>query len=258
MLKPPPDKTRVQSVQRALQLLKLFTRDYPEWGVADLGRKLGLPKSIVFRLLMTLHDEGFVEQNRDTLKYRLGRTILQISAVYSDQNDIARVGDRYLRELVMEAGVGGLIGILDGTTYLCLLSVPSGGLLDIHLRPGDRRPAHATAAGKVLLSGLSDDAVRALFSDETLVAITPNTIRTVAQLLRELDKIRAQGYATNYDESFRGLTAVAAPIRSPRGQVVAAIALGWVTHSFSGSRVPQLTQLTVKAAEDISHCLGDV
>ncbi len=254
----PPDKTRVQSVQRAIQLLQIFTRDDPEWGVADLGRKTGLPKSIVFRLLTTLQDEGLVEQNRDTSRYRLGRTILQIAAVYSGQNDIARVGDRYLRELVAQAGVGGLIGIFDGTTYLCLLSVPSKSLLDIHLRPGDRRPAHATAAGKVLLAGLADDAVRALFTDETLVAITPYTVRTVDQLLRELDKVRSQGYSTNCDESFRGLTAVAAPIRNPRGQVVAAIALGWVTHSLPESRTPELTQLTVNAAEEISRCLGDV
>lgn len=257
-LRTPPDKTRVQSVQRALQLLLLFTHEAPEWGVADLSRKLSLPKSIVFRLLATLQDEGFVEQNRENSKYRLGSKVFEIAAVYSSQNDLITVGKRYLNELVAEAGVGGLISVLDGATYMCLVSVPSRSLLDIHLRPGDRRPAHATAAGKVLLAGLEDDAVRQLYPDGKLEAITPRTLRDVDQLLHALEVVRKQGYAATCDESFMGLTAVAAPIRNYQGHVIAAIALGWVTNSLAESQTLPLAQLTMQAADAISNHLGDV
>lgn len=257
-LKTPPDKTRVQSVRRALQLLRLFTQETSEWGVTELSRKAALPKSIVFRLLTTLQDEGFVEQNRENQKYRLGCRIFQIAAVYSSQNDLITVGKRYLNELVAETGVGGLISVLDGPMYMCLVSVPSRSLLDIHLRPGDRRPAYATAAGKILLAGLSDDAVRKLFPQGKLEPITPNTIRDVDQLLSALAVVRKEGYATTCDESFLGLTAVAAPIHNIEGHVVAAIALGWVTNSLPESRTQLLAKCTVKAADNISNHLGDV
>ncbi len=257
-LKTPPDKTRVQSVQRALQLLRLFTPETPEWGVAELSRRVALPKSIVFRLLTTLQDQGFLEQNRENSKYRLGCRIFQIAAVYSGQNDLINVGKRYLSVLVAETGVGGLISVLDGPMYMCLVSVPSRSLLDIYLGPGDRRPAHATAAGKVLLAGLSDGEVCKLYPGGKLEAITPNTIRHVDELLSALAVVRNEGYATTCDESFLGLTAVAAPIRNIQGHVVAAIALGWVTNSLPESRTRLLLKSTIKAAHDISDHLGDV
>lgn len=256
-MKSPSDKTRVQSVQRALRLLELFTHEVPEWGVAELSRKLSLPKSIVFRLLATLQDEAFIEQNCENQKYRLGRKVFKMSALYSSQNDLIRIGNRYLQQLVAAAGVGGLVAVPDGQMYMCLLSVPSRSLLDIHLRPGDRRPAHATAAGKVLLAALTEDALQDLYRDETLDPITPNTIRDVHQLSRALEMVREQGYATNCDESFTGLTAVAAPIRDYQGFVVAAIALGWVTSSFPESRLQHLAELTVQTAEEISQHLGN-
>ena len=251
------DKSRVQAVQRALKLLQVFTPDTPEWGISDLSRKFALPKPVVFRLLATMEDDGFIERNSENQKYRLGKMVFKMAAVYVRQNDLVRVGDRYISELAAETCHSVLIGLLDGTQYLCLLVVPSIRLVGINLRPGDRRPAHATAAGKVLLSGLEDGAVRALYPTGELDKITSHTVTDVEDLITELHRVRQQGYAEVLNESFDGLAAVSAPIRDYRGCVVAGLSISWPTHYVEEPEIPRLIHRVIEVAGNISHQLGD-
>ena len=255
--KPIQDKTRVQSVRRALQLLQLFNQEMPEWGVSDLSRKLMLPKAIVFRLLATMEDEGFIEQNPENQKYRLGKIVFKMAAVYTRHNTLINIGDRGLKNLAAETCQSALIGVLDGTSYMCLAVIPTQKLVGLNIHPGDHRPAHATAAGKVLLAGLDNKAVCALFPSGKLEAITRNTITDLDMLLSELDQVRKQGYAIAHDESYDGLSAVAAPIRDYRGRQIAALALGWLTPSVSDSEVSNFTQRVIQVAEEMSHQLGN-
>ncbi len=249
-------RKRVQSVQRALRLLLLFGQETREWGVTELSRSLQLPKTVVFRLLCTMQELGFVEQNPQSQKYRLGRSVFEIAVVYAGQSDLIGIADHFLRSLVAETQRTAQLGVLDGTMNLSLIVVPSPLMVRVNIRPGDRKPAHATATGKVLLAGLTDDAVRRLYPTGTLQVVTPTTLSTVDQLISQLDEIRAQGYSLNCEESTEGITGTASPVRDYQGRTVAGLSLSWPTQLVPQSEAAGLIQKVVLAAKEMSQRLG--
>ena len=81
-------RPHIQSVQRALEILQVFNQGRPELGVTELSKELMLSKAVIFRLLATMEQFGFIEQNPQNRKYHLGRTVFKIAAVYASQNDL--------------------------------------------------------------------------------------------------------------------------------------------------------------------------
>ena len=252
----PRNRNRVQSVERAISILRAFGPDAPKWGVTSLSAHLKLPKTIVTRLLATLEDAAFVEQDGGDRTYYLGRSIYELAGAYANRNELIRISNAFLVQLVAETGFTAQLSILDGKETVCLAACESPMVVRAVFYPGLRRPIHATASGKVLLSGLSDDAVRTLLCDQELRAITSNTITNISELLEQLVAIRQQGYATNYGESIEGLIAVATPVRNYQGQIVAAISLGFPKQFVTDAQVPKLIQQVVHTAQQVSQRLG--
>ena len=252
----PRNRNRVQSVERAISILRAFGPDAPKWGVTSLSAHLNLPKTIVTRLLATLEDAGFVEQDEADRTYYLGRSIYELAGAYANRNELIRISNAFLVQLVAKTGFTAQLSILDGKEIVCLAACESPMVVRAVFYPGLRRPIHATASGKVLLSGLSDDAVGTLLCDAELPAITSNTVTDIGELVKHLTTVRQQGYATNYGESIEGLIAVAATVRNYQGQIVAAISLGFPKQFVTADQIPKLIQQVVNTAHQVSQRLG--
>lgn len=252
----PRNRNRVQSVERALAVLRSFSPETPKWSVTSLSDHLHLPKTIVTRLLATLEDARFVEQDTSDRSYYLGRRIYELAGSYANRNELIRISNAFLVQLVAQTGFTAQVSVLDGKEIVCLAASESSMVVRAVFYPGLRRPIHATASGKVLLSGLSDEAIRALLADEKLAPITSNTITDIEELLKHLNTVRRQGYATNYGESIDGLIAIAAPVRNYQGQVIAAVSLGFPKQFVTDDQIPVLLQHVVNTTQQISQRLG--
>ncbi len=250
------NRNRVQSVERGLAILRAFTPETPKWGVTSLSAHLHLPKTIVTRLLATLEDASFVEQDPLDKTYYLGRSVYELAGSYANRNELIRISHDWLHQLVAQSGFTAQLSVLDGKEIVCLATAESAMVVRAVFYPGLRRPTHATASGKVLLSGLTDTAVRALFGNERLPAITSNTIVDLEALLQNLEIVRHQGYAINTGESIQGLTAVSAPVRNYQGQIVAAVSLGFPKQFVTDDQLPHLIEQFVNTAQQISRRLG--
>ena len=250
------NRNRIQSVQRAIAILEAFDLDTPTWGVTSLGAHLNLPKTIVTRLLATLEDAGFVEQDARDHTFSLGRSVYELAGRYASRNELIRIGNTNLAQLVSRTNFTAQLAVQDGKELVCLAVCESPMVVRAVFYPGLRRPCHATASGKVLLSGLSDDSIRALYSSDKLTRITANTIVDIEELLQHIILVRRQGYATNYGESIDGLIAIAAPVRNYQGEIIAAVSLGFPEQFVSEPQITELTQYVVKTAQQISQQLG--
>ncbi len=250
------NRNRVQSVERALAIVRAFGPETPKWSVTSLSDHLDLPKTIVTRLLATLEDAKFVEQDPADRSYYLGRCVYELAGAYAKRNELIRISNTFLVQLVAQTGFTAQLSVLDGKETVCLAASESPMVVRAVFYPGLRRPLHATACGKVLLSGLSDDAVRALLGDDKLPLVTSNTIANVEELLRNLATVRRQGYATNYSESIDGLIAVAAPVRNYQDQIVASVSLGFPKQFVTEDQIPVLIQHVVNTTQQISQRLG--
>lgn len=246
----------VQSVRRAIAILKAFSLEQPERGVGELSRQMGLHKSTVSRLMATLEEGGLLARNPETQRYRLGIELIGLAAQVLNHTDVREIARPLLRQLASDCQESVNLVVLDGGQVVNLdqFVAPARQVKNIG-RVGRRMWAHCTAAGKVLLAHLPSGELDLALSGE-MEAFTPHTITDPAHLRRELTQVQVQGYATVQEELEEGLNAVAAPIYDHTGKVAAAISVAGPAYRVTPERFPELVRQLLTAAGQISEQLG--
>lgn len=212
----------LSTVQNALRILRSFAIAEPEKRVTDLASELGLGKSTVSRLLATLASEGFVVQDRETKKYRLGFSVLTLNTVLTSNMEVNRESLPVLERLVHELGETAHIATLAGTDVGYLNVVECKRPIPILSHVGRRNPVHCTSSGKVLLAYQNKSVINQ-FVDRGLERYTANTITDADEFRSILANIKAQEYGTSVSEIREGVASIAAPIRDYTGRVVYAL-----------------------------------
>ncbi len=243
----------VQSVDRAVTILELLAKG-GELGVTEVAKDLGVHKSTAFRLIATLEQRGLVEQTEDRGKYRLGVGLLRLAGATTARLDVVQEARPICRQLAVDTGETVNIAVLSGTSALYLDQVAGSSALQPHNWVGQHIPLHATSNGKVLLSGLSPEALDKVLGG--MSAYTEATITTRSALRAELDKVRLAGYAVAVDELEVGLTAIAAPVRNAHGDVIASMSVSGPTFRLDQDKLANVVPACVAAAHEVSHRLG--
>ncbi len=244
----------IQSVQRAVALLRNVAAADADISVTALSRQLGLHKSTVSRLLATLHQEGLVERNPATGKYHLGWGVVTLAGAALERLSWPQVAHPHLVQLAQRTDETSNITVLSGRECINIDGVASPQPIQYVGRIGARTPLHATSTGKVLLAHLPTDQRRALLPDP-LPRFTPHTLTNFTALTQELDAVQARGYAIGNEELREGLAAVAAPIFDHSGQVIAAIAVSGPSYRITAQLEP-LAEAVQQTARAISAQLG--
>lgn len=219
------DRQVLSSVTNAARLLKQFSARDREFGVSELARRLGLGKSTVHRLLVTLAEQDLVEQDEFTGKYRLGLAIYDLGAAVATGLDLHEAIMPSMEQLRAATGETVQVAVLDGRQVVYIERLDSPNTLRLFLEVGRRNWAHCTGTGKVLLAYQSEFELEAILDGWRLPAVTPLTITDQHKLREALKEIRRQGYAHNLGESELGVLSVSGPIRDASGGVRAAISV---------------------------------
>ncbi|MDR5694144.1 MAG: IclR family transcriptional regulator [Armatimonadota bacterium] len=241
----------VRSLERALRLLDFMRMNGgPGLGVSELSRALGLSKAVVFRLLRTLEQYGYVVQEADR-RYRLGTKPLELASVVLRQFEVRQVAWPMMLALAERTGESVVLTVPGPDGVICVDTVDSPQQLRVSFRVGRITPWHAGAAGKLHLAFLPKEKIQKILS-QGLPRYTERTITDPALLLQELEQIRKQGYAFTIGELDPGVAAITAPIFDARQNVVAAISIGGPASRFTDERLPTLIREVRWAAQEIS------
>jgi DNA-binding IclR family transcriptional regulator len=226
-MKTPADERPVLgTIAKSGMVLDLFTRDRPEWGVSEVARSLGMPKSGAHSQLSALTQIGVLRRTA-TNRYRLGWRLISLTHALLDSVGFRQQVREELVKLVRCAGdqVAAHLSVIDGADIIPVDRVASDDAPATYLTPPGRRlPAHSTAGGKLLMamgSTAEPEAIERL----DLQQLTPATIVDHDQLFSTLAKIREEGLAWDIEETFEGVSAVAAPIRDRDGSVIASVSV---------------------------------
>lgn len=207
--------TLVPAVTRAVAILDLLaSQDGQPMSVSDLARTLGLPKSSTANLCGSLVDGGLVARRGGGMV--LGRKLAELGGRYlSTVNEIGEFYD-YCRSSRIFSQETVRASVLDGLDVLYLARHDGSRPLRLTSNIGDRFPATCTATGKAMMATL-DPAVLAdrLRGLSTLPTLTAKSVSTVAELLEELDDVRAQGFAVDDEETTIGVTCFAVAVGDP-------------------------------------------
>jgi DNA-binding IclR family transcriptional regulator len=246
----------VQSVERAIAILKSFSLERPERGVSELSRELGLHKSTVSRLMRTLEHGGLLSRSPETERYRLGVDLIGLAAQVASHMDVREVALPFLRELAEVCQDTVNLSAFDAGEVVNLVQfAPHARRIKNVGRVGRRMAPHCTAAGKVLLAHLPLDELNQVLRGR-LERFTPLTITDPDELRQELARVRERGYATVREELEEGLNVVAAPVHDHTGQVVASISVAGPAYRVTPALFPELAARLLDAAEKISIQLG--
>ncbi len=195
----------VQSIERAIAILRCFTEARPEWRVTELAHHLQLHKSTISRILATLEQEGLVAQHPETGKFHLGVGLISLAGVALGHLDARTVSQPHLNALVEISQETVNVTILDGNECVNIERVASPKPIRYVGWLGRRTPTYCTAAGQVLLAGLPEEKRAALLSRPFVLPISlgPRIMRAdtaaVADLLARL-KIRSVRYVDPCDD----------------------------------------------------------
>ncbi len=251
-MKKAPEGT--QAVIRAVGLLKAFSRERPEQGLAELSESMGLTKTTTHRLLSALVSEGLVAKNPATRAFRLGPAILALGSLALNSNSLRAVVEPELRMLAETTGEAATLEVPLEGKMLILAEVSGRNLVTVAAELGTRFPMHATSTGKAYLAALPEEEREALIVSP-LSRYTSSTITTIRELNRELERVRDRGYATAHDEIEEGASAVGVVLRSAQGTPLGGISLNGPTSRLTTDRIPPLARELVALAERLATSL---
>lgn len=245
----------INSVDNALRLLLMF-REHRLIGVAQASETLGVGRSTAHRLLAMLQSRELIQQDPVTKAYASGPALVDMGLSIVRQMDIRQHLRPYLEQLSRELGETVHLMVLEEASALFLDSVESSKALRTSSRIGRAYPAHTTSGGKALLAELPPARLMQLYPSERLRQLTSQSLRTRPQLLRELERVRQQGYATNRSESEPDVAAVAVVLRNVFGEPRAAIAVSAPLVRLDEERAPAVAKAIAAVAERASSNLA--
>ena len=248
---------RVEALAKGLRILSLFDEKRPSWRLSDLAAAAGLPMPTVYRAVMTLTSEGYLDHlpNGD---YRPGVRTLTLGTAALRSLDLVAIATPKLQQLAARTGETVNLAVLSGDRVLYLVRLRNSDLVTANIQVGSTLPAVHTSIGKLLLAYLDEAELARRITDASFAANSgPNAKVSLAQLREEFAAVREQGWAMQDEELAYGLRSVAAPITSPDGRVLAGVNLAVQAQDWSAQRIiSELRPAVLASCAEISGLLS--
>lgn len=242
---------RNKSLERGFTILECLGDRPDGMSVAEVSRKTGLHRATTHRILEVLCGLGYAHKSRQGARYFVGFSLARFGLQSMIVARVASVARPILRRIAFELDELVHLGALQGIqAFYCDRIAPPGAMrLDIHV--GDFQDAHATSIGKCLLAYRDVREVEGYYKGATLRAYTKRTITGTPTLIKELERVRAQGFAVNNEELMIGVRSIAAGLVNPAGRATCAISVTGPVTRLTDDRVPVIGRFMRQTAETI-------
>src|ERR1700758_4014320 len=244
------------AVERALAMLEAVAQDSEGLSNAEISRKLQIPKSSASYILRTLEKQGYLNRDPQSGKYRVGLKILSLSRGALSGIDVREVALPIMRHLMEKTNLTCHLAILDGPEAVYIEKVEPEGFIRMDTWVGRRMRVHATSVGKALVAYIPQEQLEQILRKSGMEKRTPKTITTLPRLLKELEKVRTQGYAVDDEENNLGARCLGAPIFNQQGAIEASVGLSGTIGQVNAQTMPRIVEALKDAARHVSMQLG--
>jgi len=246
----------VQSLGRAFAILEAVARHREGIGLAELSKLVGLHNSTTFHLAKTMVSLGYIRQEKESKRYRIGRPLFALAASALDEIEMVNVGTPVLEELSRETGESSHFAVRMGDAVVVIARTSGPGAFQLTDRVGVVRPAHCTALGKVILAALRPDQLERFLERVDLKPSTDKSVTDIPTLLREIAEIRRSGVAFDDGEFNAEVRCVAVPVKDFTGQIVGALGISGPIWRLSQQAVQSRVGIVQAAARRLSAAFG--
>jgi len=238
-----------QTVARALSILPLLAE-----GPADLGQvadRLDVHKAAALRPLRTVHEHGLVYRQADQ-RYRLGARLFALAQEAMENLDVREIAHPHLTRLGETCGHTVHLAVYEDGEVLYIDKVESRYPVRMYSRIGRPVAITVAAVAKLLLADLPEPERRAVAESLDYPLYTARSTSGAPAFLRELQKVREQGWATDLGGHEESINCVAAPVRGADGRVVAALSVSAPNVVVTAEELLALLPLVRRTADAVS------
>lgn len=245
------------SIGKVFKIVEAMAENGNPMRLQDIAAKVKQPASTTLRFLSTLIDRGYADQNRDNLQYYLTLKFCRLGEKVFRQVKIRNIIRPYLEELSKKFKEATSLAIEQkmNIVYVEVVECPDY-LLQALQRIGKNAPMYCTGVGKCLLTEYDEKKLNNYLEVNKLDPLTKNTIVTKEKLIKELDKVRRQGYAEDNEECEICVRCIAAPLRNYSGKIIAAISTSGPVYRMTQEKREMIYAELIKTSTEISHKLG--
>lgn len=246
----------IQSLNRAINILELFSAARTHVSISEMSEALNLNVSTIHGIVRTLIERGILSQDPETRKYALGIKIFELNYSFLGCSKVYQFGAAPAHRLAKTTGLNTRLAVWDNSSIVVILEIFAGPETYQYIRIGPRTDAYFTSMGKAVLAFLPKKELLEYLKRTKLVAYTQNTITDRKLLIEDLENSRQRGYATDLEESFLGVFCAGAPIFDQTERVKASISISGGSELMDGNNLSEYTTQLIKTSMEISHYFG--
>lgn len=239
---------RVRAVSRAVSILRAFSPERPHLALNEIVQITGLDGGTARRILVTLRDEGLVNQDPATRHYSAWTGLLELSRAVPESLTLTSLAEPLLIRLAQDTQTTVYLSIMQGDSALCTARHNGGQAIEVRWwAVGETRPFNRGTGPRVLLAHAEP---------QLQSRVLGGLDRSEADILRaELEGVRNNGYIVKHDEIATGLSAMALPVLDDDGQVLAAISNGGLTPRYVGAEHVTMLSMMQATADQLRQAV---
>lgn len=249
------DTTRVQSIDRAVKIIECFNEERKELKLSEISERLGLNKSTVHGIITTLKYNGFISQDNETQKYKLGIRFIEFGDLVINSINIRNAVLPVIDEVCAKIEETVHVAMLDGIDVVWIEKRECTKSIKTSTKIGARLPAYSTADGKIIICYQDNDKI-INYLPKRIPKHTQNTITNKAQFINKLEEMKKNSCAIDNEEYIEGIRCVAAPIFDHDGKVRFSLSTTGPAFRMTDERIKEIVVIIKEAANEISHRIG--
>lgn len=221
-----------------------------------MAGQLRVAKSTALALARTLSGVGLLRAVEPGPRYVLGLSLLRLGDLVGQQTSVTELGLPVLRDLSSVTGMTARLAMNERGYPVFLERIDGEGPIRFHAPLGQREEPHATAAGKAILAQMAEADVRTLIAEAGMRPHTSKTLTDLAALLKDLARVRDEGYATDDEEEAEGVFCVGSAFFDHQGRCAGALSVTGLKLDVSLREVQRLGEVVREHADRLSTLLG--
>lgn len=243
-----------KTVVRSMDVLNLFI-EHTELSFQEIINLSGIPKTSVYRMLMSLEEMEFLEKGSDS-KYRLGLLFLKFGHLVLARIDIRKIAYPFMNELHNDVKEAINLIVRDGNEAIYIEKIDTKQKVRLYTAIGRKSPLYAGACSRAILSFLPDSEVQEYLESIEPKSFALGTITDKDKIYETIKQARIDGFTISHSELENHTSAIASPIFNHKGEVVAGISIAGIEAKYQDENIENYAKKVKKVAEEISMRLG--
>lgn len=243
----------LKTLDLALKVLMMFTREKPVWGGRELANELGLNHTNIYRILETLEKNRFVSKDKTTKKYSLGYATWELGTIMYEGLNVHKLIRPILERFCDETGESIFLTILDGNEAVTLEVIEPENKVKFSVSAGSRAPLHVGASYRAILAYLPEEVIESIISSG-LTKYTNTTMSDPDELRLELQQIRERGWAQSRGEYTPDVIALAYPLFD-HGEIIGSVTISGPIYRMTEEKIQEYLPLLHAARDEVSQII---